>query len=117
MTSSPARPRATFDCLWCGRSWTTRTPDDLEGWAQLCPDCLGKAGENSFLRFRLRDAIVARGAAGSASAPAPEGLGAGPPTTSAPPPAAPSAADPMVAYYEARAGDYHDRYLRLRRSE
>ena len=21
-------------------------PDDLEGWAQLCPDCLGKAGDN-----------------------------------------------------------------------
>ena len=59
MATSPTRPRATFDCLWCGRSWTTRSPDDLEGWAQLCPDCLGKAGENPFLRFRLRDAIVA----------------------------------------------------------
>jgi SAM-dependent methyltransferase len=112
MTSSPPRPRATFDCLWCGRSWTTRSPDDLEGWAQLCPDCLGKAGENSFLRFRLRDAIVARGAAGTASAKTPEGPPAGLAASSEAPPAPPAAADPMVAYYEARAGEYDDWYLR-----
>jgi hypothetical protein len=56
-------PRPTFDCLWCGRSWTTRSADDLEGWAKLCPDCLGKAGENAFLRFRLRDALAARSSA------------------------------------------------------
>jgi demethylmenaquinone methyltransferase/2-methoxy-6-polyprenyl-1,4-benzoquinol methylase len=98
MASSQARPRATFDCLWCGRSWTTRSPDDLEGWAQLCPDCLGKAGENPFLRFRLRDAIVARGAAGPVPVEATE--------ESAP------ATDSMVAYYEARAGEYDDWYLR-----
>ena len=35
-------------------------PDDLEGWAQLCPDCLGKAGDNGFLRFRLRQALTER---------------------------------------------------------
>ena len=52
MPSQATLPRATFDCLWCGRSWTTRSPDDLEGWAQLCPDCLGKAGDNPFLKFR-----------------------------------------------------------------
>jgi methyltransferase family protein len=96
-TGSPSLPRATFDCLWCGRSWTTRSPDDLEGWAQLCPDCLGKAGENPFLRFRLRDAIVARGAAGAEKPPA----------------ATPSATpDSLVDYYEARAPEYDDWYLR-----
>jgi demethylmenaquinone methyltransferase/2-methoxy-6-polyprenyl-1,4-benzoquinol methylase len=96
-SSSPSQPRATFDCLWCGRSWTTRSPDDLEGWAQLCPDCLGKAGENPFLRFRLRDAIVARGAAGGAK------------ELDQPPESGP---DSLVDYYEARAGEYDDWYLR-----
>jgi demethylmenaquinone methyltransferase/2-methoxy-6-polyprenyl-1,4-benzoquinol methylase len=99
VTAPTTRPRATFDCLWCGRSWTTRSPDDLEGWAQLCPDCLGKAGENPFLRFRLRDAIVARGAA-SGEEPAA--------ATTEPAPHV----DSMVDYYEARAGEYDDWYLR-----
>jgi len=98
-SSTPTLPRATFDCLWCGRSWTTRSPDDLEGWAQLCPDCLGKAGENPFLKFRLRDAITARGAAGKMKADAM------PPT------------DSMVDYYQARAGEYDDWYLRRGRYE
>lgn len=100
MTQPVSAPRATFDCLWCGTTWTTRSPDDLEGWAQLCPDCLSRAGENPFLRFRLRDAIVARGAA--AAVPAAE-------TTAA------RATNPeaeMLAYYEARAGEYDDWYLR-----
>jgi SAM-dependent methyltransferase len=52
--------RTRFDCLWCGRSWTTRGPDDLEGWAQLCADCLGKAGTNEFLRVRLRAGLDER---------------------------------------------------------
>ena len=30
--------RATFDCLWCGAAHVCRGPDDLEGWAQLCPE-------------------------------------------------------------------------------
>ncbi len=98
-----AFPRATFDCLWCGRAWTTRSPDDLEGWAQLCPDCLSRAGENPFLRFRLRDAIVARGAASGTSAAAG--------TTPAPVPHSEPEAE-MLAYYEARAGEYDDWYLR-----
>lgn len=55
--------RETFDCLWCGRSHAVREPDALEGWAQLCPDCLGRAGDNGFLRDRLRRAIAERGAA------------------------------------------------------
>ena len=29
-------------------------PDDLEGYARLCPECIGRAGENQFLRFRLK---------------------------------------------------------------
>jgi SAM-dependent methyltransferase len=57
--------RATFDCLWCGAAHATRTPDDIEGWAQLCPTCIGKAGDNGFLRFRLRQAITERGQPGS----------------------------------------------------
>ena len=44
-----------------GPPHTCRGPDDLEGWAQLCPDCVGKAGDNGFLRFRLRQALTERG--------------------------------------------------------
>jgi SAM-dependent methyltransferase len=57
----PFRP--TFSCLWCGASHAVRSADDTEGWAQLCPTCLGRAGENEFLRFRLRAAIEERGRA------------------------------------------------------
>ena len=59
--------RARFDCLWCGTAWAARGPDDLEGWAQLCPDCLGKAGSNAFLRGRLRTAIERRAEAGTSA--------------------------------------------------
>ena len=55
-------------CLWCGAAHACRGPDDLEGWAQLCPDCVGKAGDNGFLRFRLRQALTERGAAGGSVA-------------------------------------------------
>lgn len=68
--------RARFDCLWCGEPWTVRTPGDLEGWAHLCPTCLGKAGTNQFLRGRLRQAITARGAAGVAGPAAAESVAA-----------------------------------------
>jgi SAM-dependent methyltransferase len=102
-------PPATFDCLWCGTKWTTRSPDDLEGWARLCPDCLGRAGDNPFLRYRLRDALTARAAAaGGTTQPLVAPLGE-------PPPPATPAADrdaEMIAYYEARAGEYDDWYLR-----
>ena len=104
MPSQATLPRATFDCLWCGRSWTTRSPDDLEGWAQLCPDCLGKAGDNPFLKFRLRDAIVARGQANARAEPEEE-------PRAADEPSGPDQ-DTMVAYYQARAGEYDDWYLR-----
>ena len=79
--------RPQFDCLWCGNPWTTRSPDDLEGWAQLCPECLGRAGANPFLRGRLRAALAARAAVrapgsvppapSGAPAPAPAGVSAG----------------------------------------
>jgi SAM-dependent methyltransferase len=86
--------RERFDCLWCGTAWTTRTPSDLEGWSQLCPTCLGKAGANPFLRARLREALAARSAAGSPAGPAapaaaspiaPSSPGAAPPAPAAPP--------------------------------
>jgi demethylmenaquinone methyltransferase/2-methoxy-6-polyprenyl-1,4-benzoquinol methylase len=101
-------PPATFDCLWCGTKWTTRSPDDLEGWARLCPDCLGRAGDNPFLRFRLRDALTARAAAGGGESEVAA-------LSEPPPPAMPAAADrdaEMIAYYDARAGEYDDWYLR-----
>jgi SAM-dependent methyltransferase len=53
--------RARFSCLWCGTDWQTRGPDDLEGWAQLCPECLDNAGSNPFLRGRLRAGLADRG--------------------------------------------------------
>ncbi len=64
--------RHEFACLWCGQDWTVRSDDDLEGWAALCPDCLGKADDNGFLRSRLRTALRDRASAampGDAAAP------------------------------------------------
>jgi demethylmenaquinone methyltransferase/2-methoxy-6-polyprenyl-1,4-benzoquinol methylase len=99
--------RASFACLWCGTAHTTRAPDDLEGWAQLCPACLGRAGENPFLRFRLHAAMADRAAAGR------HGEEAGTATPAAPvAPVAAMETDEMVAYYEARAPEYDDWYLR-----
>lgn len=54
--------RRRFDCLWCGRTWEA-SENELEGWAALCPDCLGRADENGFLRTRLRTALRDRAAA------------------------------------------------------
>ena len=108
--------KATFACLWCGTSHTTRSTDDLEGWAQLCPECLGKAGDNGFLRFRLHAAIQERGAAARGSEPADAAVAsvavaeadAGP---------APDIGRDMIDYYEARAPEYDDWYLRRGRYE
>jgi len=105
--------RASFDCLWCGTAHVCRGPDDLEGWAQLCPACVGKAGDNGFLRFRLHQALKDRGAAS----------GRGHETTAEPRDTAPSVVAPrsvdaeMLAYYEARAPEYDDWYLRRGRYE
>jgi SAM-dependent methyltransferase len=63
----------------------TRAPSDLEGWAQLCPACLGKAGTNPFLRARLREALAERGRAGAAAAPRPAAPAARPRPGSRPP--------------------------------
>ena len=60
--------RRRFDCLWCGRTWGTRSDDDLEGWAALCPDCLAKADDNGFLRSRVRTALRDRAAAAERTA-------------------------------------------------
>ena len=131
--------RAAFDCLWCGTAHVCRGPDDLEGWAQLCPDCVGKAGDNGFLRFRLHQALTERGAAsaargtGIAATEATETAAARGPDTDAAatrvPDAAAAAATAtemartatadaeMLAYYEARAPEYDDWYLRRGRYE
>src|SRR3954469_11495749 len=116
--------RASFDCLWCGSGHVCRGPDDLEGWAQLCSDCVGKAGDNAFLRFRLHQALTERGAATATIKPATATATSG--TTTAAPATeiasstapAPTATDAeMLAYYEARAPEYDDWYLRRGRYE
>jgi len=68
--------RATFDCLWCGRRHSCRGSDDIEGWAQLCPDCVGQAGSNGFLRFRLHRALGDRAAASVPTLDMPAAAGA-----------------------------------------
>jgi SAM-dependent methyltransferase len=107
--------KSTFVCLWCGTTHATRSQDDLEGWAQLCPECLGKAGDNGFLRFRLHAAIRERGAA----AHGPSG-DQGDVAAVAVAPAPVATADlgrEMIDYYEARAPEYDDWYLRRGRYE
>jgi hypothetical protein len=104
---------ASFSCLWCGTEHTTRSPDDLEGWAQLCPACVGKAGDNGFLRFRLRQALTDRAAA-TREGPRPATTSTAVAAVSTIPAA--SAGDDldqgMIDYYEARAPEYDDWYLR-----
>jgi demethylmenaquinone methyltransferase/2-methoxy-6-polyprenyl-1,4-benzoquinol methylase len=102
--------RASFDCLWCGTPYATRSPDDLEGWAQLCPDCVGKAGDNGFLRFRLRQALAERSAATGGRQEAQAASPAVPP--GAPVPPVGDADREMIEYYAARAPEYDDWYLR-----
>jgi demethylmenaquinone methyltransferase/2-methoxy-6-polyprenyl-1,4-benzoquinol methylase len=97
-TGPVAAFQASFNCLWCGRPHTTRTGDDLEGWAKLCPDCVGRAQDNEFLRFRLREGLRLRSAAAEPAA--------------AEPPQADSADEQMREYYAARAPEYDDWYLR-----
>ena len=112
--------RASFDCLWCGRAHATRTERDLEGFAQLCPDCVGKAQDNGFLRFRLRAALAERTAAerGLSNGPAERGhldrpgeRGPEPVVVVAASPR-PSMDEEMLDYYAARAPEYDDWYLR-----
>jgi SAM-dependent methyltransferase len=102
--------RAAFDCLWCGAHWTTRGPDDLEGWAQLCPDCVGRAGDNGFLRFRLKAALEERARTAVGPKPAPAAVAV--PTPAGARVSGDELGAEMVAYYQARAGEYDDWYLR-----
>jgi demethylmenaquinone methyltransferase/2-methoxy-6-polyprenyl-1,4-benzoquinol methylase len=90
---TPSQPgfHASFNCLWWGRPHTTRTGDDHEGWAQRCPDCVGRAQDNEFLRYRLRDGLRRRSEAAEARAAQDKSL---------------------RDYYAARAGEYDDWYLR-----
>ena len=112
--------RNAFECLWCGAHWTIRGPDDLEGFAQLCPDCIGRAGENGFLRFRLKAALderartVARAGPGAVSSAgsAVSAVASGSSLVATPGMAEDDLSTEMVAYYEARAGEYDDWYLR-----
>ena len=66
----------------------------------LCPDCVGRAQDNEFLRFRLREGLRRRSQSAMTDAPAAAD--------------APTAAhdDEMRAYYAARAPEYDDWYLR-----
>jgi demethylmenaquinone methyltransferase/2-methoxy-6-polyprenyl-1,4-benzoquinol methylase len=102
--------RETFTCLWCGRSHTVRSPDDVEGWAQLCPDCVGRAGENGFLRFRLKAALAERARGGPPAAR--RASRAAVPVEPAASAATPALHDEMLAYYTARAPEYDEFYLR-----
>ncbi|MGZ8527558.1 MAG: class I SAM-dependent methyltransferase [Candidatus Limnocylindrales bacterium] len=133
--------RNAFECLWCGTPWSTRGPDDLEGFAQLCPDCIGRAGDNGFLRFRLKAALDERArtmahagpasassavASASSAASRPVASASSWPVSSAPGPVVEASSSgpstpgeardelstEMIAYYEARAGEYDDWYLR-----
>ena len=114
-----------FDCLWCGQAWRPRDANDLEALARLCPDCLGRAGSNEFLRFRLRAALDARAGAVAAAPAVPSARprpAASAPSSRRPPASAPPAAqaepgtstheDELVPYYEARAAEYDEWYLR-----
>lgn len=98
---------ATFSCLWCGNPHTTRGPDDLEGWAQLCSTCLGKAGDNGFLRARLKGAIAERGRASGGGAAAGQPAGGSGAARAAERPGAPAPVDAPGS-----ADDEDDWYLR-----
>ncbi|HET7677850.1 MAG TPA: class I SAM-dependent methyltransferase [Candidatus Limnocylindrales bacterium] len=114
--------RATFDCLWCGRRHAVRTPTDLEGFAQLCPDCLGRAQENGFLRARLKEALAERAA--TMRGPDVPTRGAGSPTTArgagspatargaGSPTAGPAGASAAASVAVSPVGDPDDGYLR-----
>ncbi len=100
MTAERPAFQREFNCLWCGRPYTTRADTDLEGYAQLCPDCVGRAGENEFLRYRLKEGLRLRAEAEGGKSVA---------TAVAP---ARTADEELKVYYAARAGEYDDWFLR-----
>ena len=98
--------------------------DDLEGWSQLCPDCIGAAGDDGFRRMRLRAGLAERAAASRTPTATPIRT-AGPAGTTGATARRRSAArvrlepesdmdadEAMRAYYRARAPTYDDWYLR-----
>ena len=97
--------RAAFDCLWCGAAWQTRSGDDLEGWAQLCPSCIGKADGNGFLSFRLRTGLAERSRAAKG-----EAEGSPPPPHPATDPAGLDAG--IRDWFAALGAGWDDRYVR-----
>ena len=101
-SSSASGFNAAFNCLWCGRPHQTRTETDLEGWARLCPECIGRAQDNEFLRFRLREGLRRRSAF--------EAVASEPAASEAD--TARQNDEQLRAYYAARAGEYDDWYLR-----
>lgn len=101
--------RAAFDCLWCGKAWRTRTEADLEGWASLCPDCLGRADDNGFIAFRLRSGLAERARAAGIAVPD------GPPPREAlglPPVSAAELDANARAWFAALGAGWDDRYTR-----
>ena len=109
--------RATFDCLWCGRPWNASSEADLTGWASLCVDCLERAQDNQFLRYRLRTALRERagGSATTGSATTGSATTGSATTGSATETSTPVALDldrEMRDYYAARTPEYDDWYLR-----
>jgi demethylmenaquinone methyltransferase/2-methoxy-6-polyprenyl-1,4-benzoquinol methylase len=76
---------------------------------------VGKAGDNGFLRFRLRQALTERGAVGGVGTGASAAAAGGDPQPALP--ASPDLDATMLAYYEARAPEYDDWYLRRGRYE
>ena len=109
---------ASFTCLWCGTAHTTRSAEDLEGWAQLCPECIGKAGENGFLRYRLKQALRERATVARGDRPETREQAAVALADIGEDPSADRDLErDMVDYYEARAPEYDDWYLRRGRFE
>ena len=110
--------KASFTCLWCGTAHTTRSAEDLEGWAQLCPECIGKAGENGFLRYRLKQALRERATVARGDRPETREQAAVAVADIGEDPSADRDLErDMVDYYEARAPEYDDWYLRRGRYE
>ena len=110
-------PPATFDCLWCGTKWTTRSPGRSGGLGTALPGLSRPGGRQPV--SPVPAARCADGSRGRGWRPAEVAL---PPSEAAPPARRPrriatpgglSTVDAeMIAYYEARAGEYDDWYLR-----
>ena len=103
-----AGPRATFDCLWCGPSVDDALARRPRGLGPALPG-LPRPGRRQPVP-PVPAAGRADGARGSVAAPATRRRT--PPSRPAEPAPAPDRDAEMLAYYEARAGEYDDWYLR-----